>query len=311
MPTRACSVIIPTRDCLDYLPAALSSIAMQHLDGLEVIVVDDGSLDGTVEWVAKHWPDVRVVETGGVGPAKARNAGIALSNAPLVAFLDADDWWWPKKLAPQIAYHAAHPETAFSFTDYLHVAEGESRGTCFEHWQAPLRQRESADYFALDEALSVLLATNLVGTSTVVASKAALEKAGGFANLASAEDWDLWLRLAAASPVACCKSLTATYLMRPGSATQKREARIAAIEEIIRRYEDAPGASVRHSAAIARARLDVARAELAQSAGRHTSAARYHSRAFLALPSARLGKAATASVLNAARLLLGGRGAGK
>jgi glycosyltransferase involved in cell wall biosynthesis len=253
-----------------------------------------------------------VATSAGIGPAKARNAGIALANAPLVAFLDADDWWWPKKLAAQIAYHAAHPETAFSFANYLQVsASGDSLGACFEFWRAELLQRKTADYLPLVDALPLLLATNLVGTSTVVASRAALEKAGGFGDLPSAEDWDLWLRLVAEFPVACSKSVTTTYLVRAGSASSSREARIAATDTIIRRYEGTPIASVRHAAGIARARLDVARAELAQSEGRLTLAAAYHASAFMAHPCARTGKAATASVLNAARQFLGGQAASR
>ncbi len=81
--------------------------------------------------------------------------------------------------------------------------------------------------------------------------------------------------------------------------------------QIVAPYEKSPSVTVRQAAAKARARIDVARAELARLSGRHSSAAMYHSRAFMALPSARLGKAATASILNAALHFVSGYGASK
>lgn len=288
---------------------------MQRGGCFEVIVLDDGSTDGTGAWLEerrRRWPALRAIETGGIGPGKARNAGIDAARAPLVAFLDADDWWWPDKLLSQIAYHTAHPETAFSFTDYLHVTiDGENRGSCFEYWKPKLARRPVEGYFRLTDALSIILATNLVGTSTVVASKSALEKAGGFDEWKSAEDWALWLQLASDGPVACTRSVTASYLMRADSQTANREAQIAAMAQIVVPYEKFPSVTVRQAAAKARARIDVARAELARLSGRHSSAAMYHSRAFMALPSARLGKAATASILNAALHFVSGYGASK
>jgi glycosyltransferase involved in cell wall biosynthesis len=315
MEVPVCSVVIPAHNCLQYLPTALSSAAAQRGVEFEVIVVDDGSTDGTDAWLeerCRQWPALRALETGGIGPGKARNAGIEAARAPLIAFLDADDWWWPDKLAAQVTYHAAHPETAFSFTDYLHVsADGESRGSCFEYWKPRLARRPVSGYFRLNDALSIILATNLVGTTTVLASKAALERAGGFELLPSAEDWALWLRLASDAPVACTRAITASYLMRSSSLTANREARIAAMAEIIAPYEKSTSPGVRQAAAKARARIDVARAELARLSGRHSSAAIYHSRAFLALPSARLGKETTASILNAALHFVSGYGASK
>jgi hypothetical protein len=304
-----CSVVIPTHNCLSLLGAALASVEGQTGCNIEIIVINDGSTDGTGDWletIASEKPWLRVFHTGGIGPGEARNEGIAAARAPLIAFLDADDWWWPGKLERQIAYHAAHPEAVLSFTDYLHVTHGgESRGSCFEYWNPRFPRGIGTDYFALNDALSVILETNLIGTSTVIARKPALENAGGFGREASAEDWRLWLALAANGPVACSRSITATYLMRPGSVTSMREERIAAMNSIIGEYEKSKLESVRHAAAKAKARLHAARAELARSNGRHLSAARYHSRAFVTAPSLRLGRETTASLLNAALQLAG------
>ncbi|MGO9173596.1 MAG: glycosyltransferase family 2 protein [Rhodomicrobium sp.] len=283
MPSPVCSVIILAHNCLDYLPDALSSVAMQRCRDIETIVVDDGSCDATAAWLRKladDWSGLRIIETDGIGPAKARNAGIELASAPSVAFLDAGDWWWPRKLEAQLAFHTAHPGMAFSFTDYLHVSQdGERRGTAFEHLQSPIRLRDTTDYLRLDNALNLILGPNFVGTSTVLASKAALEEAGGFDAPVPGEDRDLWHRLAAHSPVACSKSISTNHLVRSGGAASNSEAPI---------------------------RLDEAPAELAQTGPGLSSAANRRSRSFLSLPHLRLRKAATASLLSTAFHFVGG-----
>lgn len=193
------SVVIPTRDCLAYLPAALSSIEAQGLRSFEVLVIDDGSLDGTAEWLgarASAVPWLRVIAAAGEGPSAARNRGIAAAHAPLIAFLDADDVWLPGKLDAQLAFHRGRPEVLLSFTDYLHVdPSGAECGTCFEYWPSfravILDGRAVRGYRPLERAPQRILAENVVGTSTVVARRDALQNASGFdASLRSAADWD-------------------------------------------------------------------------------------------------------------------------
>jgi glycosyltransferase involved in cell wall biosynthesis len=281
---------------------------MQLAAGVEVLVLDDGSSRGITAWLAergKDWPALRAIKTAGATPARARNAAIEAARASLIAFLDPACWWWPNKLAEQAGYHAANPETAFSFTDYLQVAPGgESCGTCFNYWQPSLGRRNKPGYFQLADALQITLATNFVGTSTVMASKAALEKAGGFSDLPAASEWDLWLRLAAKSPVACSKAVTATYPSQAEIAPSL-EPRIEAMGEILSFYESSRVASIRHAAAKARAQLDCARAELSRPVRRYASMARAVSRALVASTQAK------AANVSAALNFAGAYGAGK
>jgi glycosyltransferase involved in cell wall biosynthesis len=313
MESPVCSVILFAHNCRDRLHTALSSAAMQRAGNIEIIVLHDGSAGGTAAWLeerSRQWPALRAIETGGTGRAEARNAAIEAARAPLIAFLDADDWWWPGKLRGQIAFHAANPETAFSFTDYLHISpDGESGGRCFEYWRPRLSRRPVSGYFRLQDALSVILETNLAGTSTVVANKTALEKAGGFRPLPSAADWALWLELASQGSVACNKAITVSYLVRTSGITANREARIAAMAQIVAPYGKSPSVTVRRAAVKAQARIGVASTELTRLSGRHSSAALYHSSAFMALPSARLGKESKASALTAALHFVSGYGA--
>jgi len=297
-----CSVVMPTRDCLAYLPAALGSVALQGRQDIEVIIADDGSTDGTRDWLEtrrRDLPPLRVIETGGLGPASARNTAIAASEAPFIAFLDADDVWWPNKLTPQIAWHRAHPATGFSFTDYLHVSpEGRHLGTCFAYWDSALAHHSGPGFSIMPDAELSLLATNVVGTSTVIARRTALEEVGGFRLLASAEDWDLWLRLAARWPVAFSAAISASYLMRPGSETAKGWQRLAAMRKILARYEGKTDEPTRRAVKIARSRLATAEAELARAEGRAWGAIRSGAAALARQPTRRAVRSLAADCLN-------------
>ncbi len=95
------SVIIPNRNNLDTLPAALASVEAQQFPGMEIIVVDDGSTDGSREWLYKasrNNPALRVLHTDGAGPSDARNEAISVASAEIIAFLDSDDTWERGKL---------------------------------------------------------------------------------------------------------------------------------------------------------------------------------------------------------------------
>lgn len=111
-------VVIPAFDAAAYLPAALESVAAQRDDGafeLDVVVVDDGSTDGTSDVVRRASPDVRVFHQAHRGQAEARNRGVREARGNLIAFLDADDLWRPGKLAAQLSWLVAHPEMDMVF----------------------------------------------------------------------------------------------------------------------------------------------------------------------------------------------------
>jgi len=289
-PTPRCAVVIPTYNCVEYLPAALASIEAQKVEGLEVIVVDDGSTDGTAALLGGVQPNrflgrLRLMRTNKVGPSLARNFAIEATEAPLIAFLDADDVWLPGKLADQLALHQARPEILFSFTDYRHRGPtGEDRGTCFEFW----RHQAGPDYSILPNAHSFLLGCNLVGTSTVVADREALLAVGGFlGEMPSSEDWDLWLKLARCGAVARSGFVGCDYLMRANSLTASRANRIKSMEIILQRAEESSPAPFPRDVRLARARILTARAEHARELGEPFRAALAHARALTINPSVR------------------------
>jgi len=109
------SVIIPVYDGARHLGAALDSVVAQDYRPLEIIVVDDGSNDGSGE-IAGRYPDVRCLCQEHRGVSAARNAGVSAATGRLLAFLDADDLWLPTKLTRQVECFASRPEIEYCFT---------------------------------------------------------------------------------------------------------------------------------------------------------------------------------------------------
>ncbi|MEQ8584979.1 MAG: glycosyltransferase family A protein [Thalassobaculaceae bacterium] len=297
------SVVIPAKNAANDLPGALDSAVSQGIDSIEIIIADDGSTDGTAAFLAAaKRKDRRILhlQTGGVGPAAARNRAICTARAPLIAFLDADDRWRPGKLPAQLAFHRARPDATLSFTDYQHQApDGGDLGTCYAYWPRWRRLPSTGEGFRrLDSAAALILAENAVGTATVVARRDSLMDGGGFdPELRSASDWEMWIRLALAGPVGYSTAVAMDYRMIPGSVTSNRGLRIACMERILDRH----GTAVRraHGDApiqAARARLAVARAEMARGDGRRFEALRHHAAAFLADPNARVLRATAADL---------------
>ena len=103
------SVIVPAYNAEDFLAEALESVIRQNYEPLEIIVVDDGSTDGTAEAAKSFGERVRYLHQENSGPAAARNAGLRAARGELLSFLDADDLWPEDKLKVQLAGLARDP----------------------------------------------------------------------------------------------------------------------------------------------------------------------------------------------------------
>ena len=180
------SVVIPAFNAGGSLGRAIRSALHQTVPPAEVLVIDDGSIDGTFQIAESFGPPVRVLYQRHAGAAAARNTGIAASIAPLIAFLDADDEWLPRRLQRQLPLHRR--PLAFSFCGSHEVdEEGRRLGDTFAEW-SPVTGTE---------AWRALLARNFVATPTVIADRQSLARAGGFdSRLKVGEDQDMWIRLA-------------------------------------------------------------------------------------------------------------------
>ncbi|MGI8886665.1 MAG: glycosyltransferase family 2 protein [Gaiellaceae bacterium] len=190
------TVVIPTKNRWPVLlDAALRAASSQEEVDHEIVVVDDGSVDGTASWLADLGePRLRVVRNDrSLGVARARNAGVDAARGAWIAFLDDDDIWSPRKLRTQI--DAATFQGA-SFVYGASVALDERKRFLFGH--APPNP---------STLRSQLLRRNVMwgGCSNVVVRADVLRDLGRFdEQLFQLADWDLWIRLADSAPAALC-----------------------------------------------------------------------------------------------------------
>ena len=112
------SVVIPAYNAATTLPATLDSVLAQTYPHVEIIVVDDGSRDGTPEVLARYAPRVRGIRQANGGLAAARNTGLAAAQGQFIALLDADDLCEPERIGAQVAFMAARPDVVLSGTEF-------------------------------------------------------------------------------------------------------------------------------------------------------------------------------------------------
>jgi glycosyltransferase involved in cell wall biosynthesis len=181
------AVIIPAHNPGPFLERALESVLTQTFTDWEAVVVDDGSRED-LTWVRDVDARVRLIVQAGRGPSGARNTAIAATSGPLVAFLDADDLWMPAKLDTQLTRLRECPGTNLVDTDFEQV---DGTGT-----------RIGAGYTGHHRTYLDLLGGCGICLSTVMLRRQALEAVGPFdPTLRAAQDWDMWLRVAALGPV--------------------------------------------------------------------------------------------------------------
>jgi glycosyltransferase involved in cell wall biosynthesis len=195
------SVIIPAYNSERYIRAALDSVLAQTDVDYEVIVVDDGSSDGTDATVRQVGGPVHYIRQSNQGPAAARNTGITASKGELICFLDADDVWLSGKLQTQVAFMREHPEVGLLFAD---AEEFDDSGVHCPSLLAKSRfHGEIGKGATLARAFAKLLEENFIPTSTVMVRRACFDTAGLFdVTLKGPEDRDMWSRIAAHYPIA-------------------------------------------------------------------------------------------------------------
>ncbi|CAH7273964.1 Glycosyl transferase [Vibrio chagasii] len=236
------SVVIPTYNCLDYVPKAIGSVLKQTHQDIELIIIDDNSNDGTSTYLASI-QDHRIVKlsTLGVGAPQARNLGIEKATGEFIAFLDADDFWFPEKIERQLEFHQRYPEMAMSFTNYEHLTEDyEVIVDCFSYW-SQFQNREE-QFINIDNPLEFIIENNVIGTSTVMVKADVFSQTDSFnADIKYGEDWELWLRMSENHQIGVLNSVEVGYLMRATSVTQTEDLKLrnlASIETILQRYQN-------------------------------------------------------------------------
>jgi glycosyltransferase involved in cell wall biosynthesis len=230
-------VIVPVHGFAPYLAETLDCVLGQRPPPDRVVVVDDASPEPVVLHPdhASRCTTLRRKRCG--GPAAARASGLRAleEDVTAIALCDADDAWTEGKLATQLAALERFPEAAACFGRALVVgADGRPTG---ERWAQPAPGLHEGPPLQ-----ALLYESNPIPTSSVVLRRAALERAGGFESpVRLAEDWDLWLRLAAGGATfVCAPDAIVRYRRHPGGLT----ADVAALARCQLELHRAHGASV-------------------------------------------------------------------
>jgi len=184
------TVVIPTHNRRAMVREAIDSVLAQRGVDFEVIVVDDGSTDGTSASLRELGDRIRVIVTENRGVSAARNLGVAAGSGELIAFLDSDDQWLPAKLATQVAFMRDHPQVEICQTEEIWIRNGRRVNSCNHH--------RKADGAIFERSLELCL----VSPSAVMLRRSLFDRLGGFdESLPACEDYDLWLRIACDSEV--------------------------------------------------------------------------------------------------------------
>lgn len=233
------SVVIPTYNRARLVGRAIESACRQTYEPIEIVVVDDGSTDGTADVVTRFDPRMRYYRQENGGVATARNLGLRHARGEFIAFLDSDDQWHPWKIAAQIAVLRAHPEVGMVWTDmsavdgsghvrtarylrtmysaYRHVDLARvcpTSGRLGTMWPGAPPDRAD-DRVHIGEFYSYMFLGNLVHTSTVVLRREWARQAGGFDEelRPSAEDYPYHFRTTALGPVALIDAASTLYVV--------------------------------------------------------------------------------------------------
>jgi glycosyltransferase involved in cell wall biosynthesis len=241
LPRPQVSVIISAYNAAAYVAEAVSSALASSDVTLEVLVVDDGSTDGTWDVLGTFGDRIRRMRQDNGGPYKARNLAARLARGEWLAFLDADDVWTPDKLQRQLAL--ADESIGLVFTDCSNFGTVE---------RVKPRQSDNTQFFDGD-VFEPLLLNNFISLSSVLMRQSWFVQLGGFSEAhTGVQDWDLWLRFASAGGlVALVREPLTRYRLHAGQMTNRIGVRAKERVAVIDRALSSPRGQ-RVSRAIAR-----------------------------------------------------------
>ena len=184
------SVIIPTYNRKHSLSRTLDSVLAQSFQPFEIIVIDDGSTDGTADWLKSNYLSIKSISQSNQGVSSARNIGIKQAEGNWIALLDSDDEWLPDKLAKQVQALKENREFLFCHTNEIWIRNGVRVNQQKKH------QKYGGHIF--EKCLDMCR----VSPSSSLFHKLVLDDVGLFdEKLKVCEDYDLWLRISAQYPV--------------------------------------------------------------------------------------------------------------
>jgi glycosyltransferase involved in cell wall biosynthesis len=222
------SVVIPTFNASHLITQAIDSVLAQTLVPAQIIVVDDGSRDDTLKRLAAYGDRIHCVSQKNQGVSAARNHGLRLAEGELIAFLDSDDVWHPRKIELQTGILIENRDLGLLGTGTFNwprpILPDVSRPLSNSVVRVPWRHLVIKNYFT---------------TSSVVVRRTVLDKVGPFdAELHGPEDHDMWLRVAEVTTVANLKLPLTGYRSVQGSLSQQAAAMEAGMQRILRKLDE-------------------------------------------------------------------------
>lgn len=214
------SVIVPIFNAMPFLEEGLRSVIEQDYPNFEIIAVDDGSDDGSLDLVRCYGDRIRLLVQSRAGPAAARNAAIRHSRGSFLAFFDADDYWMPGKLSKQIEYAQSNPSNPIVFGQFAFWTPDRSGNyphpSVFldypERWE--IKQPLSGWVYA-DELLE-----SCIHILTALIPRTLFDEVGEFdENLKGGSDYDFWLRATHKFRAHKMEACLALYRQHPGGVT--------------------------------------------------------------------------------------------
>jgi len=217
------SVVTPCYNQAHFLRDAIESILAQTYPRIELVVVDDGSLDNTAAVVA-NYPLARCLRQGNRGVAEARNVGFGATNGEYVLFVDADDRLAPNAVQAHLRCFAEHPKAGFVVGAIEHITgDGSYRGTP----HSPVLESEQYEH--------LLRANHIANTIAVMFRRSVFETLGGFTGYFSpAEDYEFLLRAARAFPSAHHSTVVAYYRRHATNTSRKGVIMLQAMRRVMR-----------------------------------------------------------------------------
>jgi glycosyltransferase involved in cell wall biosynthesis len=227
------SVVIPLYNARDVIRETVRSVLAQTWQDFELLVVDDGSIDGSGDLIRTLDPRLRYFRQENAGVAAARNRGIAEAEGAAIALLDHDDLWHPVKLERQVAVLKARPEVGMVITDVAHIdRDGEPMGIV------------GAGYNPSEDFARLFVQGYVPTPSAAMIRKKVLDAVGGFDEAfgsAGMDDHDLWPRIAAVCAIANIGEPLTYHRNREIKPAQiALEHRALLIERLIKRFGDLP-----------------------------------------------------------------------
>ena len=231
------AAIIPTFNAARTLPQAIDSALAQTHQPLEIIVVDDGSTDGTGDLLRRYSARISVIRQENRGVGAARNVAARSTDARYLAFLDADDYWYPEKIARQLEVFAQYPEVILVATKLITV-DSQGRRIFKIPIPASLTDRPVSLYRHL-----LMRGNHPIGTSAVMLRKDIFDGTNGFIEQRGllSTDYEFWLRIAESGPFYILAQELAAYRelqfsLHHGNLTREYGAQLDILERHHHRY---------------------------------------------------------------------------